>query len=228
MNILVHEQYILVMDVVNRKLYSFLHDGSEFHPPIRIPGDIQQAINYYEPRFGVEDDAVVISGLDRQHNYIKYSFSSGNNYSRNQIFIQPNSDRFYFYRFVDYGGKALIHGIDGSAENGRGAVICWLISTQTPQTEPIKIFSRCCGSKEPPLGEIAWINDESFVFQEGKGKKSKLTVYSTTGKQIGQLQIPGYVGGQEEICSDGRYLYVLSHENAQCKVNHMLSIIDTR
>lgn len=197
-------------------LFTFYPDGTEYHAPIHVTSVFRSAENYYEPEFGIEDGHIVIWGFDRNSNYVRGIYSDESCPMVARIF-SPN-DEFHFYRFAQNGDKALVHGYNGK-------MFCWLISTRSPDVPLKEIFSVSFSGSEPPFGELIWINDEYFVFMQSGYKKSKLTLYSISGKRICKVEVPNYVRGREDVCTDGQYLYVLSHENGQWQTHNTLSII---
>lgn len=210
------DNVIFAYDGETDMLFTFYPDGTEYHPPIQVTSVFQPAENYYEPEFGIEDGHITIWGFDRNSNYIKCVYSNGDSPIVMRIF-SPD-DEFYFYRFAQRGDKALVHGYNGK-------MFCWLISTRIPDTPPKEIFSVSFSGREPPFGNLIWVDDRYFVFMQSGHKKSKLTLYSVSGECLCKVDVPHYIRGREDICTDGQYLYVLSHEDGQWQTHNTLSII---
>lgn len=209
------DNVVFAYDGETDMLFTFYPDGTEYHPPIQVTSVFQREQSYYEPEFEIEAGHVVIWGFDRNFNYIKGVYSDGSRPIVVRIFSPK--DEFYFYRFAQRGDKALVHGYNGK-------MFCWLIPTRIPGT-PKEIFSLSFSGREPPFGDLIWVNDDYFVFMQGGRNQSKLTLYSVSGKRVGKINVPYYVRGREDVCTDGQYLYVLSHEDGQWQTHNTLSII---
>lgn len=207
---------IFAYDVESGTLSTFYPNGTEYRPPIQVVSLFKLAENYYRPEFGIENGNVVIWGFDHNYNYIKAVYLDSDRPTESRLFSPAKE--FYFYRFAQHNGKALVHGYDGK-------MFCRLISTRTPGISTKEIFSLTYSGREPPFGDLIWVNEEYFVFIQNDHKKSKLTLYSTYGKRVSEIDVQHYIMGQEDVCTDGQYLYVLSHEGGQWQTHNTLTII---